>query len=66
MAEDANPTYSYSSIFGVPLIQLNLETVDLNDNPEFMALSYTWGSPCPYSSHENDNHERSNDTWPVC
>ena len=34
-------------IFGAPQIQLVLETVDLQDNPEYEALSYTWGSPFP-------------------
>ncbi|KAE8378665.1 heterokaryon incompatibility protein-domain-containing protein [Aspergillus bertholletiae] len=35
------------TVFGVPLIPLSIETVDLNDNPRFQALSYTWGSPFP-------------------
>ncbi|OGM48238.1 hypothetical protein ABOM_002181 [Aspergillus bombycis] len=35
------------TVFGVPLIPLSIEVVDLNDNPRFQALSYTWGSPFP-------------------
>ncbi|KAB8224531.1 hypothetical protein BDV33DRAFT_233451 [Aspergillus novoparasiticus] len=35
------------TVFGVPLIPLSIQVVDLNDNPRFQALSYTWGSPFP-------------------
>ncbi|KAE8415301.1 heterokaryon incompatibility protein-domain-containing protein [Aspergillus pseudocaelatus] len=46
------------TVFGVPLIPLSIQVVDLNDNPRFQALSYTWGSPFP------PDHERSKDYGP--
>ncbi|KAH6971541.1 hypothetical protein BKA56DRAFT_594476 [Ilyonectria sp. MPI-CAGE-AT-0026] len=39
-----------NSISGVPLIECFLESVDINTNPNYDALSYTWGNP-----HERPN-----------
>ena len=46
------------TVFGVPLIPLSIQVVDLNENPRFQALSYTWGSPF------TPDHERSKDYGP--
>ncbi|KJJ30362.1 hypothetical protein AFLA70_289g001570 [Aspergillus flavus AF70] len=48
------------TVFGVPLIPLSIQIVDLNDNPRFQALSYTWGSPFPPELERSKNYGPKN------
>lgn len=51
--------------FEVPQIQLALETVDLQDNALYGALSYTWGSPFPDSNEKAKAYQGVNSQRPI-
>lgn len=59
------PGDSSPSLFGVPLLQLSLDTVDLADDPTYGALSYTWGSPFPGDSDAAKEYNDPNSKWPI-
>lgn len=46
-------------------MQYSLDVVDLNDDPYFEALSYSWGSPFSENSEEAGEYQEPNDTWPI-
>ncbi|KNG80943.1 hypothetical protein ANOM_011029 [Aspergillus nomiae NRRL 13137] len=46
---------------GEPLLQLSLCTVDLQDAPQYEALSYTWGSPFPQKDVRSRSYDEKND-----
>ncbi|GAB1196594.1 hypothetical protein APSETT444_005866 [Aspergillus pseudonomiae] len=48
------------TVFGVPLIPLSIQVVDLKDNPRFQALSYTWGSPFPPDIQRSKDYSPKN------
>ncbi|KAE8152350.1 hypothetical protein BDV25DRAFT_137923 [Aspergillus avenaceus] len=52
-------------IYGVPLIRLSLATVDLENEPLFDALSYTWGSPFPDNSEWTQAYKGANSMRPI-
>lgn len=49
----------------VPLIRLSLTTVDLNDNPYYDTLSYTWGSPFWDGSDKSSFYQGPDSLRPV-
>ncbi|KAL4893446.1 heterokaryon incompatibility protein-domain-containing protein [Aspergillus ambiguus] len=54
-------------IYGVPLLQLSVEVVDLNDNiaRKYNALSYTWGSPFPENSPRSAAYRGPDSVRPI-
>ncbi|KAB8270701.1 heterokaryon incompatibility protein-domain-containing protein [Aspergillus minisclerotigenes] len=52
-------------IDGVPLLQLALCTVDLQNSPHYNALSYTWGSPFPPEDPRSEPYHGKNNKCPV-
>ncbi|KAE8316889.1 heterokaryon incompatibility protein-domain-containing protein [Aspergillus transmontanensis] len=52
-------------IDGVPILQLALCTVDLQNGPHYDALSYTWGSPFPPEDPRSEPYDGENNKCPV-
>lgn len=50
---------------GTPWMHCSLDVVDLNDDPHFESLSYTWGSPFPVNTAEATEYHGENDSWPI-
>ncbi|KAE8149465.1 hypothetical protein BDV25DRAFT_167854 [Aspergillus avenaceus] len=47
-------------ISGTPLPSFSMKVVDLNDNPKFQSLSYTWGSPFPPDDERSKEYAITN------
>lgn len=52
------------SLYGKPLIEVELNTVDLNDSPTYKAMSYTWGSPFCKSNQDENTYDLEH-KWPL-
>lgn len=51
------------TICGNPLMRLSIEAVDLEDEPRYTALSYTWGCPFPRDWEEAKDYQ--DNKWPI-
>lgn len=52
------------SLYGKPLIEAELNTVDLNSSPAYKAMSYTWGSPFCESTQDENTYDLDH-KWPL-
>jgi ankyrin repeat protein len=61
---EPEPNVNGAKICDIPLIECTLKTVDLQDEPKYDALSYTWGSPFPAGSAQAEDYS-INRKWPI-